>query len=79
MPLKYQERSLEPLQSELLSVLYPIFVHCYLRIISCDDDAAAAFLTRWADAHNQRFADEMEALRGELYVFPERVTRRVHA
>mmetsp|Transcript_9831 Transcript_9831/g.34654 ORF Transcript_9831/g.34654 Transcript_9831/m.34654 type:complete len:574 (-) Transcript_9831:314-2035(-) len=56
-------RALEPLQAELLAILFPVFAHCSLRLADARAANAAAFVNAWGEAHAERFADEVDALR----------------
>ena len=67
--------ALESVRCELSGTLFPVFAHCFLRIVQTEaeasgggEDAAGeppsrAFLERWGPSHGDRFGVEVEALR----------------
>eukprot|EP00635_Sarcinochrysidales_sp_CCMP3193_P001846 CAMPEP_0118903966 /NCGR_PEP_ID=MMETSP1166-20130328/8627_1 /TAXON_ID=1104430 /ORGANISM="Chrysoreinhardia sp, Strain CCMP3193" /LENGTH=101 /DNA_ID=CAMNT_0006843207 /DNA_START=32 /DNA_END=334 /DNA_ORIENTATION=+ len=59
----WAEAAIEPVRSELVGLLYPVFAHTYLRMVAGEEESGAAFLERWAESHSSRYASQLEELR----------------
>ena len=57
------ESSLNVVRPELAEALFPVFAHCYVRLIEEDDPEATPFLEKWAPHHEDRYPREVAALR----------------
>eukprot|EP00040_Diaphanoeca_grandis_P028648 m.166247 g.166247 ORF g.166247 m.166247 type:complete len:765 (+) comp31420_c8_seq1:510-2804(+) len=62
---KWIETSLDQYRNELHTVMYPIFVHCYLDfIVRQQVEEAKSFMSKHCVEHEQYHAREMEELKG---------------
>ena len=58
----WAEETIEPVRSEIVSLLYPVFAHAYLRLKTDDEATAAEFLERWTESHSNRYTEELKDL-----------------
>ena len=53
--------SLESIKAEILSLCFPIFVHCYISLIKRNqEEDASAFWSNWHSDHTDIYADELK-------------------
>ena len=54
--------SLERHKQELRGILFPLFTHCYFRLLSQDSPEAPPFFKRWAPEHAVHYGGEVRSM-----------------